>query len=563
MLKKSVSEGAVVMMKNLLKWSCLLTIFFHIASCAVAGSSSAGPPVVILGETVTVSSLNDDGLINITGAEGSADADAFVVATAEGASSALMRASILELNQETSPTCLSTSLPLCPEIVDGSCYVVAASNGSFTLDIPAAATDSVAVKSVESKSCSETDIVSGRPIPQDVPPLNMDTTTFTYFEGYYYFLGKKENVPTIVKVDMATPELNENVTIENAAAITGELYDIAIVPDPSEGSSETYVIFNTGSAIFAGLLSEDHTTITGLKPFFFEAEDGIIGVKYQTSLVTEDISCETGSAISSDSILNLVFTAPDGRLVIVRDFTSAYANAEEEITLSDITPALGDSDTMPVVTFIKPLENRFAMVVSYGGAQDPVHDYYITGGNEQNLICDSLSFKAREDMIFLGLATRTVGYNNYFNYSELDLGDSVQKVLSLTDQSEKHTITVFIDEENEFTEEDRFMGTTVTHMSELDFPDEVAFGASFLSASYVKDSQIKLLVANNLGEDFFNFTFSEDLTGIGDFTKIDSVNNVINPVDIDAENDSDYIIVLDSGNPSDDRSNINLYSRDL
>jgi len=545
------------MMKDLLKLFYLLAILSHAVSCAVAGSSSAGPPVVILGETITVSSLSDDGIITITGANDSADADAFVVATAEGASSSLTHASVLELNQETSSNCLSNSLPECPEITDGACYVVASSEGSFTLDIPATATDTVAVKSVEPINCSETDIVSRRAIPQDVPPLNMDATTFTHFEGEYYFLGKKENVPTIVKVDLTMPELQEDVTIENAAATTENFYDIAIIQDPNGIPSEAYVILSSGTSIFVGLLNTDHTSITGLKSFFFEAEDGIIGVKYQTSLVTEDVSCETGEILSSNAVLNLIFTAPDGRVAIVRDFVAAYAADEESITLSDITPALGDSDTMPVVVFIKPIGNRIAMVVSYGGVQDTAHDYYITGGSEQNLVCDSISFQAREDMIFLGEATRTVGYNNYFSYSELELGDSIQKVLSLTDQTVKQAIMVFIDEENSI------VNSTVVPLEGKDFPESVTFGASFLSVPYVKDARIKLLVANNLGEDFFNFTFSEDLTGIGDFTKIDSVNNIINPVDIDGDTNLDNIIVLDNGNPDDDRSNINLYSRDL
>lgn len=560
MLKKLLSESSesiVVMIKSLSKWLCLPLSLFVFASCGVAGTSSAGPPVVILGETITVSSLSDDGLINITGAKDSADADAFVVATVTSASASLTRTLGLELNQETSSGCLSSSLPACPAITDGSCYAVATTEGRFTLDIPAAASDAVAVKSIEPTSCSETDIVAGRTIPQDVPPLNMDATAFTYFEGYYYTLGTREDIATILKLDLASPEVQEDVIINNGQIITGELADIAIIPDPNGVSSEAYVILNTTSDIFVGLLSADHTAIAGLKSFFFETETGIAGMKFQTSLVTEDMSCETESLISSDSILNLVFTAPDGRIALVRDFISAYAAAEETITLSDETPSLGDSDTMPVVVFIKPIENRFAMVVSYGGAQDPVHDYYITSGNEQNLVCDSLSFKAREDMIFLGLATRTVGYNNYFSYSELDLGDSIQKVLSLTDQEEKHTITVFVDEEGSIA------NTTVVGMSELDFPENVTFGATFLSAPYVNDDQIKLLTVNNLGENFFNFTFNEDLTDIGDFTKIDSVNNIINPVDIDGESDLDSIIVLDNGNSSDDRSNINLYSRDL
>lgn len=160
-------------------------------SCSTGGSSSSGAsPVasVPLPEDVTISSPDSDGFVTVTAVNDFVPDSATVIITVSASSTSLLPSSLPELlTSVTTPAYASTcssDLPECPDLDDGgSCQHEADATGSFTTQVPADETDTIAISYLDPDSCAEVEVYTGLTISDNILSLNVEAQSLVVLSG--------------------------------------------------------------------------------------------------------------------------------------------------------------------------------------------------------------------------------------------------------------------------------------------------------------------------------------------------------------------------------------------
>jgi hypothetical protein len=561
---KFTSMMLVILFSLLLNACALLSGGLSMGGVGVltgSGGNGALPQAYIPNSLITVSSQDQTGMVNVTGAEESVAGGAMVIITVEDNESSDVSAATMPalLNAETTTapsSCGITGIPACPELnLQNQCQLTANNDGTFTIDVPAALAELVTVQYVDPATCVQTAVLKKNPVPNNVPPLGIEAFALTSHNGKYFVYGTLDGVHKVAMIDPSDLTKVTLLKIEGDGILDGQApIHIDIIGDREH--ERDFVILTTITQTVVGVLDLENNEIIGLKTVINPMNTAERWFFYQDFAIFHQGDCDFPAHPVGADVINLLFTSGGGALYVLADLGVKYDISDNVLRLDTkgIQPA--PDLPLPKIDHVIRTGNFYAVFVSYLNASvAPLEDYYVQIMDQRSIFCSpKLIIDDLDHQIVIGEASQTRGYNNFFKFSPfLQPDGSILNVFTLIDQ-DLDTIQLF-----QFNKTHPGSATLI-QITEDDFPAGSTFGQHLLGIPYTLDvDQLNFLVVNDLGIDFTHFSFTDDYADIAVAEKIDSVINIIDPTDIRFDPLSNQVITLDSGNPEDNHSNLDFF----
>lgn len=316
---------------------CLLSI---LSSCGGALPQTSIP--LPSNDPVTVSSPNSSGNVTVSATASSVPSNSIVVVQVGSSSASLNLDDLFQgyFESAQAATCTST-VPACPSLdADGKCQSTANTDGSFSIDVPATTSSTIAVTYLDpDDACTEKTLLSAKAVPSNIISLDREVADMhVTSDGLVYALGADESDDVYVSVlslddvavsfeyDLSTASFDAT-TLSNVTVATNDNIDddFLVIEDlshlslfPINGTSlDTAVqLFTSGGS------SASHLTYIGFNT-----------VSVTTDSFT-DFSCETSYLTGTDYNRLFTFSKTDDNLQIVDDFQGAASETLREISLN-------------------------------------------------------------------------------------------------------------------------------------------------------------------------------------------------------------------------------------
>lgn len=546
----------------------------------IGASNSALPQASIplpSNDPITISAPNAQGFVVISGAAESDIPDGAKIVIQVGAGNSALN--LLQLfnpiNSAHAQSTCQTDIPACPTLDgDRKCQVDSNSDGSFTVSVPAAASDSIAINYLDPTTCEETSAYT-QTVSTDIQAIDLDVSSVVQAQdGSFYMLAQNSSNQTVVRRYNLTTAEEETFSDE---ALTGTGLKIDQFFDHQDNS---FLVITTEDGVFIGSIESDGTIdlseFITIRDFndnvisdmqFVQAEsleyDPNVDTCVSASLFTTDFNY-TRVTLHSQGVLyvmefvNGLNDVDPGHISADGDWIPREIELSLDIVSTQVTGALGVVEDL---YYSQSTADKRSLIFNQTVDQVP-HTFVVRKINDEADFCQSQMIFDSPDSEFLNLgpATAKADVAPAYGFTNIDEGVSAM-VINHARQS-----VTFLDlgrENLECLEDvisfnsniDVLSGTTCTldtdHNGDLD-TDSIALLYALETSSGIKEVLL-------LGKNYDGFDFISEHDGEPLFVNSDESLRALNPVEMIYDTSSNAIIVFDKGLAEDHQTFILQY----